>query len=597
MNLYRSGMQAAEQRERDLTLRTGIVPDAGGPGPYPPEVERAIAAARQDYLDALPIAAAILRGGPDAPQIECANDHFRHVAEHDERLGDRAAARSRLLTTSPIGAILPRFLAGDEPAHQFESDDGRAIGGRHFVVRLARLKPSPCSAQRCLVSLIDRTAQVETEKSLRSEMLRDSLTGLPNRLAFNERVEALIGDPGFKEGSHAVLVVDMTRFSRINECMGALAGDELLITFARRLFSALRPSDFLARTGADEFGILLRLDKGMGDALRAADRIKAVMTLPFRLSELEIRVDCAIGCAILSSACELSEEVLRNAQFALKRAKRQGTVQIYEPVQAEAARRRFSIETDLRRAIENDELTLAFQPLVELATGRVSGFEALARWNHEENGEVSPTEFIPVAEESGLIVQLGRWALETAARTLSGWDRTMGSQLPLSVSVNLSAIQIARDDVAAAVSGALAYNGLAGGRLTLELTESAIIQDPERAGAALRALKRLDVRVAMDDFGTGYTSLANLQRLPIDVLKIDRSFVSGMLGDSDSTAIVRAILSLADALGMETTAEGIDTPELAEALKEHGCSHGQGFHFAKPLTGEQALRYWIDRSA
>jgi diguanylate cyclase (GGDEF)-like protein len=590
-------MQVAPQRGREESQGKGIARTAVGPAPFSPETERAIALARQDYLDALPIAAAILREGANGLEMECANDLFRHVAEHDERLGERAIARVAMLGASPIGAVLAKFLAGDEPAHQFESHDGRAIGGRHFVVRLARLRPTPCSAQRCLVSLIDKTAQVETEKSLRSEMLRDSLTGLPNRLAFNERVEALLSHPDHREGRHAMLVVDMIRFSRINECIGAMAGDELLITFARRLFSALRPSDFLARTGGDEFGILLRLDKGVDDALRAANRIKAAMALPFRLSELEIRVDCAIGCAVLPGQVELPEEVLRNAQFALKRAKRQGSVAIYEPVQAEAARRRFSMETELRRAIENDELTLAFQPLVELATGRVAGFEALARWNHEETGPISPVEFIPVAEESGLIVQLGRWALEAAARTLSDWDRQMGKALPLSVSVNLSAIQIARDDVASAVSAALAVNGLAGRRLTLELTESAIVQDPERASRVLGALKRLDVRVAMDDFGTGYTSLAYLQRLPIDVLKIDRSFVSEMLGDSDSTAIVRAVLSLAAALGMEATAEGIDTPELAEELRKLGCCYGQGFHFSEPLGEEAALRYWLDRSA
>lgn len=581
-------MQAAPTSGRDGSP-VGSAPSA--------EVEQAIAAARQDYLDALPIAAAILCDGPRGPGLECANENFRRAADHDERLGERGIDRIALLSDSPIGEVLVRFLAGREPAHQFESHDGRAIGGRHFIVRFARLKPSPEGGERCLMSLIDRTAQVETEQSLRSEMLRDSLTGLPNRTAFNERIEALLAAPGFREGSHAVLVVDMTRFSRINECMGALAGDELLITFARRLVSALRPSDFLARTGADEFGILLRLDKGIGDALRAAERIKSVMTLPFRLSELEIRVDCALGCALVSTKVDLADEVLRNAQFALKRAKRTGTVQVYEPVQAEAARRRFSIETELRRAIENDELTLAFQPLVELATGRVAGFEALARWDHEDGSPVSPTEFIPVAEESGLIVQLGRWALDAAARTLAGWDREMGWALPLNISVNLSAIQVARDEVAKATSAALAVNRLSGRRLTLELTESAIIQDPERASDVLRALKEMEVRVAMDDFGTGYTSLAYLQRLPIDVLKIDRSFVSGMIGDSDSTAIVRAILSLASALGLETTAEGIESAELADVLKGLGCTYGQGFHFAAPLAAEEALRYWVERSA
>ena len=203
-------------------------------------------------------------------------------------------------------------------------------------------------------------------------MLRDSLTGLPNRFAFNEQVDAVLVAPNFREGAFAVLAVDMTRFSRVNESMGAMAGDELLITFARRLVSALRPTDMLARTSGDEFGILMRLDRGISDALRAAERIKTVLTLPFRLSDLEIRVDCAIGCAMLSQGVMSADEVLRNAQFALKRAKQEGTTQVYEPTEAQVARRRFSIETELRCAIETEALTLAFHPLVELKTGRIA---------------------------------------------------------------------------------------------------------------------------------------------------------------------------------------------------------------------------------
>lgn len=550
--------------------------------------------ARQEFLDALPIAAAVLEiddGGLVA--VERSNEHFRDLAGCPSM--DSAAAP--LPCGGEIGQALRQFLASRETVCQFESHEGQLIGGRHFTVRIARLSPLGHIRSRCLLSLIDRTAQVETEKSLRAEMLRDTLTGLPNRLAFNERVEAILESPGFAEGSYAVVVIDIRRFSRVNECMGALAGDELLITFARRLYSALRSGDILARTGSDEFGVLMRLSRGVDDAHQLADRVKSVLATPFRLSELEIRVDCSIGCALVSEGVELAEEVLRNAQFALKRAKQSGSTEFYEPQQARAARRRFSIETELRRAIENDELTLAFQPLIDLPTGNVSGFEALARWEHPERGPISPTEFIPVAEESGLIVPLGRWALRAAAQTLADWDRTAGRALPLYVAVNLSAIQIARDDVAAAVGSALASSGLAGERLMIELTESAIVQDPQRATRVLEELKGLNARVAMDDFGTGYTSLAYLQRLPIDVLKIDRSFVSGLLKDRDSVAIIRAILSLANALGMATTAEGIESEELARALTELGCSHGQGFFFSQALPSADALAYWLSRNA
>lgn len=589
-------MQASATRGRSRTHSPGAPGSGAAADDVVSQIEFLLGAARQTYLDALPIAAAIIAVLPDEPLLEAANELFRSIAEWDERLGERRLSQIRILRSGPLAARLATFLKCDDPAHQFDTTDGRPIGGHHFTVRFARLKTLPGQPKRCLISLIDKTAQVETEKSLRSEMLRDSLTGLPNRFAFNEKVDSVLTDPNFVEGAYAVLAVDMTRFSRVNECMGALAGDELIITFARRLVSALRPTDMLARTSGDEFGILLRLDRGLADAMRAAERIKAVLTLPFRLSDLEIRVDCAIGCAILNQGVTSADEVLRNAQFALKRAKRLGATQIYEPIQAQAVRRRFSMETELRCAIEADELSLAFQPLIELETGRVAGFEALARWEHEGSA-ISPSEFIPVAEESGLIVQLGRWALDTAMNTLRDWDRQTGTLLPFSISVNLSPIQISRDDVAAAVSGALSASGIDGGRLTLELTEGAIIHDPDRAAKALKALKKFDVRIAMDDFGTGFTSLASLQKLPIDVLKIDQSFVSQMLADGDSTAIVRAVLSLARALGMETTAEGIDSDDLSEMLTELGCTYGQGYYYSEPLKAPDALAYWLSRSA
>ncbi len=588
-------MQAAKTRGRSKAAAEGPPARGGVPPEFAPQFQAVLETVRQRYLDALPIAAAIVNISDDSV-IDCANDQFRFLAEWDERLGERRVAEVPMLRSGPIGTKLSAFLKKNDPAFQFDTSEGRSIGGRHYTVRFARLTILPGQPERCLISLIDKTAQVETERSLRSEMLRDTLTGLPNRFAFNEKVEAVLADPAFAEGAHAVLAVDMTRFSRVNECMGAIAGDELLITFARRLVSALRPSDMLARISGDEFGVLLRLDRGPADALRAAERIKAVLTLPFRLSELEIRVDCAIGCAILNRSVATADEVLRNAQFALKRAKKTGATQVYEPTQAQAVRRRFSIETELRCAIEAGDLSMAYQPLIQLASGKVVGFEALARWQHEGN-PIAPGEFIPVAEESGLIVQLGRWALDTAVQALADWDRKTGTRLPISVNVNLSPVQISRDDVAAAVSGALSASGIDGARLTLELTEGAIIQDPERVAKSLKALQRFDVKIAMDDFGTGFTSLASLQTLPIDILKIDQRFVSGMLADGDSTAIVRAILSLARALGMETTAEGIDSSDLSEMLTELGCTYGQGFFYSEAMPADDALAYWLERSA
>jgi diguanylate cyclase (GGDEF)-like protein len=550
-------------------------------------------AADNGLLDALPIAAAVIERKEDrCLKVDGYNSRF-----HDTVKQSTCTAidwnEADCLKSGPIAELLQKFFDGTDVAGELDFMDGEGVAARFFRVKLAPLPKTESKCARCLLSVVDRTVEVQAERTLRAEMLRDSLTGLPNRLAFTEAIEKT-GEKVARDLEHAVLVVDMLRFSRINESMGSLAGDELLITFARRLILALRAGDVLARTGGNEFGVLVSLRRGIADALKAAERIQKVMATPFKISDLEIRVECAIGLALMHAGQD-PEELFRNAQFAVKQAKIAGKPQVYEPKQATEARRRFSIETELRRALDKDQLKLFYQPLINLKSGEVSGFEALARWTHEDRGEISPTEFIPVAEESGLILHLGRWAMDKAAQTLADWDRETGEKLPLYVGVNLSAIQVARDDIAAVVESALKSSGLTGDRLTLELTESSIVQDPARATRVFDALKALDTTVAMDDFGTGYSSLAYLQRLPIDVLKIDKSFVSGMMVDPDAVAIVRAVLSLAEALGMSTTAEGIETVELATTLATLGCASGQGFYFAKPLEAEAALEYWRSR--
>jgi diguanylate cyclase (GGDEF)-like protein len=549
-------------------------------------------------LEAMPVAAVILereQGGPI--RLGGCNQLFIDTVAISTARSLAQAEKQCLAGDGLIARHLAAWFDSDKGASDLEFRDGSGITARFYRLKLAPL-PARGKLARALLSVVDRTAEVQAERTLRAEMLRDSLTGLPNRLAFTEMIEecgrTAEGSPEAQPSDHAVLVVDMLRFSRINESMGSLAGDELLITFARRLISALRAGDRLARTGGNEFGIIVALRRGTEDALKAAARIHDAMSAPFRLSELEIKVECAIGLALMQAGQD-AEELFRNAQFAVKQAKQSGRPEVYEPREASLARRRFSIETELRRALECDALKLFYQPLIDLKTGEVSGFEALARWSHEDRGEISPTEFIPVAEESGLILTLGRWAMDKAAATLAGWDREAGEALPLYVGVNLSAIQVARDDIASVVASALRSSGLNGNRLTLELTESAIVQDPRRATRVFDALKALDATVAMDDFGTGYSSLAYLQRLPIDVLKIDRSFVSAMMVDPDSVAIVRAVLSLAEALGMSTTAEGIESRELATTLAALGCASGQGYFFARPLAADKALDFWRNR--
>ena len=561
--------------------------DSSGPAP--------LLAAADDtaFLEALPIAAGIFTLSGGKLWVLSVNRRFLELAGCNGTAGEFASV-FRQYAEGAGGAFIRAYLdAKGDAADELDLVDGDGPRRRFLKIRLAPLGALADGNPRCLVSVVDRTVEIQAENALRAEMLRDSLTGLPNRLAFSEEIERASLEDG-EEHRHAVLVVDVLRFSRINESMGGLAGDELLITFARRLMSALRGGDLLARTGGNEFGILVALRRGVEDALTAASRIQEVMAAPFHISDLDIRVECAIGVALMQHDQD-AEDLFRNAQFAVKQAKHSGKPQIYEPKEASLARRRFSIETELRRALDKEQLKLCYQPLINLKSGEVAGFEALARWTHADRGEISPSEFIPVAEESGLILQLGRWAMDKAVHTLAEWDLKAGETLPIYVGVNLSAIQVARDDVPGMVAEALRSSGLKGDRLTLELTESSIIQDPGRATRVFDALKELEATVAMDDFGTGYSSLAYLQRLPIDVLKIDKSFVSGMMVDPDAVAIVRAVLSLADALGMSTTAEGIETVELATTLATLGCSSGQGFYFARPLEPDDALDYWNSR--
>ena len=507
------------------------------------------------------------------------------------------AERSPMI--AELGPRMIAFLESPSLRLDFEWTLGDAIDCRYYRVTMARTFAS--LRDRCTISFIDQTSQIQTERSLRREMTTDSLTGLANREGFEDLIEGIED-----RGAIAVLAIDIDRFGRLNSCLGSLAGDELLITVARRIKGALRARDTLARIGGDQFGILMAIDgggdRGGGDcdddggaasyrdeAHALAERIQRTLTTPFRLTDYEISVECSVGIAHGADEAEDVAELIRHAQFAVKRAKASGRAESYLPQDFAIARAQFSMETALRRAIENRQLSLAYQPICDLATGRIVSFEALARWTDEDGTRHCPTEFIPVAEESGLIVPLGRWAIDEAAKTLAHWDARHGAPCGVKVAVNLSAIQLQRDDIAPVLEAALASTGLTGDRFTLELTESAIVSDPDRIAGTMHALKALGTTLAMDDFGTGYSNLAYLQKLPIDVLKIDRSFVTGMLADRDKVSIVRAILSLAQALGMKTTAEGIETNELAQTLAALGCTFGQGYFYARPLAADAAF--------
>jgi len=535
------------------------------------------------WIDALPVPAALIR--------PMARGNFRLHASN--------AAFDRL-SLSPVGVDAPiELLRAIERASQFpdESQEFSCQLGDGPAARDLRGSIGPLPTESgddglFLLTLIDRTQEMMTERNLRRELVSDSLTGLPNRAGFEELVEQRSITDGIG-ADHAILLLDLARFSRINEHIGPMAGDELIITVARRLKSSLRSGDILARTGGDEFAISTRVAGGRADVREMARRIRGCFDHPYRIGELKVSVDCALGCAIQPAIDTDIADQIRHAQIALKRAKQTDRIEIYEPEAAMLSDNRFGLETELRNAIEEDRLHLAFQPLIELSSGRVAGFEALARWDNSNGHSVSPTEFIPIAEDSGLIVPLGQWAIGKAAAVLADWDKQNGGAVvDAYFSVNVSAIQLVRDDVAAVVREALEREKIGGERLMIELTESAIIGDPDLALSVLSELKALDARVAMDDFGTGYSNLAYLQRLPIDVLKIDRSFVEHMVDDRDKVAIVRTIQSLAEVLGMRTTAEGVETADQARLLSALGCDFGQGYLFARPMDGKAALEYW-----
>ncbi|NIJ38064.1 diguanylate cyclase (GGDEF)-like protein [Sphingopyxis panaciterrae] len=533
------------------------------------------------WIDALPVPAALIR------PMERGN--FRLHASN--------AAFDRLdLSPAGVNAPIELLRAIERAAHhpddtqEFSCQLGEGPAARDLRGSIGPLSEDCGDESLFLLTLIDRTQEMMTERNLRRELVSDSLTGLPNRAGFEELVEQRAAGEG--AGDHAILLLDLARFSRINEHIGPLAGDELIITVARRLKSSLRSGDILARTGGDEFAISTRVAGGRADIREMARRIRGCFDHPFRIGELKVSVDCALGCAIQPSIDTDIGDQIRHAQIALKRAKQTDRIEIYEPEAAMLSDNRFGLETELRNAIEEDRLHLAFQPLIELASGKVSGFEALARWDNSEGKSVPPTEFIPIAEDSGLIVPLGQRVISQAAAVLADWDRQNGVPVDCYFSVNVSAIQLVRDDIAAVVRQALATHEIGGERLMIELTESAIIGDPDLALSVLSELKALDARIAMDDFGTGYSNLAYLQRLPIDVLKIDRSFVEHMVDDRDKVAIVRTIQSLAEVLGMRTTAEGVENADQARLLSALGCDFGQGFLFARPMESKAALDYW-----
>jgi diguanylate cyclase (GGDEF)-like protein/PAS domain S-box-containing protein len=442
--------------------------------------------------------------------------------------------------------------------------------------------------QNYVVQVLDLTKRKQIEQELAHNANHDPLTDLPNRTQLTVRLQEAL-ERGERGGRGvAVIFVDLDNFKVINDSLGHEAGDRLLRNVSERLRRVLRPEDLLARFGGDELAVCIEQVDGPERALKVADRMATALRAPFVLDGEQRFVTASFGIAIAGpgDAERSPEALLRDADAAMYRAKERGKAraEVFDTTMRRRAVERLELESGLRDALTRDQLRIVYQPEVSLEDGRIVAVEALLRWDHPQHGPVAPGRFIPIAEQSGLIVPIGAWVLREACRQAARWNAQNGGD-GVVVAVNLSPRQLGATDLAATVRGALEGASLPPDRLCLEITESAVMADPDAAIESLHMLKRLGVKLAIDDFGVGYSSLSHLRELlPVDVLKIDRSFIDGLVLRGEDRAIVTAIVELARSLGVDAVAEGVETPEQAEVLRTMRCHVGQGFHFARPQT-------------
>ncbi|MEJ5357705.1 MAG: EAL domain-containing protein [Desulfobacterales bacterium] len=466
---------------------------------------------------------------------------------------------------------------------------GRDENARDVLVTLAPIPESRAS----VATFADVTELKEAERRISFQAFHDSLTRLPNRALFLEHLAMAIKRGKRKpDYRFAVIYLDIDRFKLVNDSLGHSAGDELLIAFADRIRSGLRETDVLARLGGDEFVVLLEdLDRPEA-AQEIAERLQASLREPFVLRGREVFAAASFGMLLETSGYDQPDAIIRDADAAMYHAKERGRgrIQLFDRGLHEKARLQLQQETDLRKAIDRSQFCNVYQPIVRLKTGSIAGFEALVRWRHPDRGTVPPGQFIAIAEETGLILPLTRLIVEQACRDARDWYRRAGAGADLSVSVNISSRHFLQPGLLDEVLERLAEAEIPASLLRLEITESALMEDTEEAVRLAQRLRDHGIRIAIDDFGTGYSSLAYLQRLPIDILKIDRSFISRIhLASGDNRNIVEAIVSLAHKLNLTVVAEGIETPEQHRILLDFGCDFGQGFYYSPPVAAKEAL--------
>ena len=490
---------------------------------------------------------------------------------------DRVHSDDRERLFGDLGLHLEGRTPHLETEHRVRHLDG---SWRWMLVRGAAVRDGAGKAYRLAGSQTDITERKSAEEKLLHDALHDALTGLPNRSLFMDRLgQAMAFQQRRSDYRFAVLFVDLDRFKTVNDSLGHMQGDLLLVQVSKRIAACVKPGDTVARLGGDEFAVLLEDFFDPEEPLRAAERIQEALAAPHDLEGTEVFASASLGVALGVPGYTRAEELLRDADTAMYRAKDLGraTYAVFHPAMHAHARARLQLETDLRRALERGELRLRYQPVVSLSSGQIGGCEALVVWDHPTRGQIPPNDFIPSAEETGLIVPLGKWALEQACRDCKSWPE------PVSVSVNLSGKQLVHPELLDHVRAALSASGLSARRLRLEVTESVIMENAGPAALLLTQLKAMQVHLLLDDFGTGYSSLSYLHNFRFDTLKIDRSFVARLDAPGKHAEIVRTIVSLARALSMEVVAEGVENSGQVQALRALAVEWAQGYWFSRPV--------------
>ena len=553
-----------------------------------------------DLLESLPFHAAVLDA---AGCVVAANASYMRLihdldpeAAPDDTFAFFCAKTMTEPTTAAVRRGLESVIAGTSPRYEMDLPSGPTQAP---IWHSLCLMPLHGPLQGALLLLEDISRQKQLEEHILHDAFHDTLTGLFNRALFLNRLDQSIKRlKRDQDASYAVLYLDMDRFKLVNKTFGHVTGDRLLMVIANRLQKLLREVDTLARFGGDEFAILMEGIRGMDEVSVMADSVLRQLAAPFRLKKQEIFVTCSIGVVLGSAVYEHPDQVLRDADNAMYSSKEHGGdhYTVFDAGLRVLTQRRMEMELALRQALESGEMTVHYQPIVSLRSGEITGFEALARWIRPHQGLIPPAEFIPIAEETGLINELGALVLRQSCSRMVELARQNSDTAAMSLSVNISGRQFKRPDFVDEVATILRETGIDPDRVRLELTESVLMDDADEAVATIKRLKALGAKVVIDDFGTGYSSLSYIQRFPFDSLKVDRSFVGNMNEAEQNMEIVRTIIAMAHKLGLEVVAEGVELAEHKSALSELRCESAQGFYFSRPVPGEDldalVLRHW-----